>query len=252
MSVKARSSLPAGSISTLIKAARALAREAGKLHFRDPVRYVYNPLTYASAPHEAYLRKFAASRKRVIFLGMNPGPWGMAQTGVPFGEVATVRDWLGIAGKVEQPPRGHARLSVQGFACTRSEVSGRRLWGLMRQRYGTAEAFSRDAFVSNYCPLLFLDTEGRNITPDRIHRDDRGPLHAVCDRFLATVIRTLLPDWLVAVGAFAERRAGAALSSPSGLGTRVISITHPSPANPRANRGWASQAKETLSAHGVW
>ena len=34
--------------------------------------------------------------KRVVFLGMNPGPFGMAQVGVPFGEVAAVRDWLRI------------------------------------------------------------------------------------------------------------------------------------------------------------
>jgi single-strand selective monofunctional uracil DNA glycosylase len=246
--------------ATIIKAARILARHAESLRFREPVRYVYNPLVYARQPHEEYLRRYAASRKRVVLLGMNPGPWGMAQTGVPFGEVEFVRDWLGVVGEVGQPRQRHARIAVQGFACARSEVSGRRLWGLMRARYWSAEAFSRDAFVSNYCPLLFLDAAGRNITPDRIHRDDREPLYSACDRFLEIVIETLCPDWLVGVGAFAERRAravvlggfGAAVRALPARAPRVASILHPSPASPRANRDWAAQAEGALVAQGVW
>jgi len=252
----------------IIAAARDLARRADRLRFREPVRWVYNPLVYARQPHEEYLARYTASRKRLVLLGMNPGPWGMAQTGVPFGEVSFVRDWLGINGKVAQPREGHARLAVQGFDCTRSEVSGKRLWALMRAHYGSAEAFAQDAFVSNYCPLLFLDAAGRNITPDRIHRDDREPLYALCDRFLAIVVGTLRPDWLVGIGAFAARRAaalggfGAAVPTGSGAGAampaglahpvQVISILHPSPASPRANRDWAAQAEEALTAHGIW
>lgn len=215
---------------------------------------------YARHPHEEYLRRYAATRKRVILLGMNPGPWGMAQTGVPFGEVACVRDWLGIVGEVRQPREPHARLAVQGFGCARSEVSGRRLWGLMRARYRSAEAFSRDAFVSNYCPLMFLDAAGRNVTPDKIHGDDREPLYSACDRFLEIVIETLRPEWLVGVGAFAARRAravvlggfGAVVLALPARGVRVTSILHPSPASPRANRDWAGQVEEALVAQGVW
>lgn len=251
----------------IIAAARELARQADRLRFKEPVRYVYNPLVYARHPHEQYLARYAASRKRLVLLGMNPGPWGMAQTGVPFGEVACVRDWLGIAGEVSQPRHPHTRLAVQGFACTRSEVSGRRLWGLMQTHYGSAEAFSKDAFVSNYCPLLFLDAAGRNITPDKIHRDDREPLYSLCDRFLAVVVGTLCPEWLVGVGAFAARRAAvlggfsaavlggfsaaAAVSDPA-RSIRITSILHPSPASPRANRDWAAQAEGALKAQGIW
>jgi single-strand selective monofunctional uracil DNA glycosylase len=250
--------------AAIIAAARALAQQADRLRFKEPVRYVYNPLVYARHPHEKYLKRYAASRKRLVLLGMNPGPWGMAQTGVPFGEVALVRDWLGITGEVGQPRQPHARLAVQGFACARSEVSGRRLWGLMRAHYGSAEAFSEDAFVSNYCPLLFLDAAGRNVTPDRIHRDVREPLYSLCDRFLAIVVGTLRPEWLVGVGAFAARRAavlggfGAAVLGGFGAAAmtaqavRVTSILHPSPASPRANRDWAAQAEEALTARGIW
>jgi single-strand selective monofunctional uracil DNA glycosylase len=242
--------------AAIIAAARTLAEQADRLRFKEPVRYVYNPLAYARRPHEKYLKRYAASRKRLVFLGMNPGPWGMAQTGVPFGEVALVRDWLGITGEVGQPRRPHARLAVQGFACARSEVSGRRLWGLMRTYYGSAEAFSEEAFVSNYCPLLFLDAAGRNVTPDRIHRDDREPLYSLCDRFLAIVVDTLRPEWLVGVGAFAARRAavlgGLSAAPATARAVRVAFILHPSPANPRANRDWAAQAEEALTAQGIW
>jgi single-strand selective monofunctional uracil DNA glycosylase len=254
--------------AAIIAAARALARQTGRLRFKEPVRYVYNPLVYARRPHEEYLERYAASRKRLVLLGMNPGPWGMAQTGVPFGEVAVVRDWLGISGVVARTRQQHARVPVQGFACARSEVSGRRLWGLMRAHYGSAGAFSADAFVSNYCPLLFLDAAGRNITPDRIHRDDREPLYSLCDRFLALVVDALRPEWLVGVGAFAARRARIAVRGIPRTGTpvpgaaglpdvpaqavRVTSILHPSPASPRANRDWAAQVEEALTAQGIW
>jgi single-strand selective monofunctional uracil DNA glycosylase len=236
----------------IVRASRAFARDAQRLQFGPPVSFVYNPLLYAREPHEDYLRKYAQPGARIILLGMNPGPWGMAQTGVPFGEVSTVRDWLGIAGKVGRPARCHERLPVTGFECPRSEVSGRRLWGLLRERYGTARALRRDVFVSNYCPLLFLDGAGRNITPDRIAPPDRGPLYALCDGFLRTTLQALAPRWLVGVGAFATGRIRATLLTLSPSIIRVASILHPSPASPRANRDWAAQARDALVVQGVW
>ena len=65
-------------------ASAARLRDATKkLAFAPPVTHVYNPLDYAWAAHEAYLRRYAASPKRVLFMGMNPGPVGMVQPGVP-------------------------------------------------------------------------------------------------------------------------------------------------------------------------
>ena len=80
----------------LLAAERRLGRELAPLGFAAPVTHIYNPLDYARRPHAAYLRRYARAGVRVLYLGMNPGPFGMAQTGVPFGEVAKVRDWLGI------------------------------------------------------------------------------------------------------------------------------------------------------------
>jgi single-strand selective monofunctional uracil DNA glycosylase len=76
----------------LVVAASALSATVDSLHFSAPVTHTLNPLNYAWAPHEQYLRKFGNGTKRVVFLGMNPGPFGMVQVGVPFGEVHAVRD----------------------------------------------------------------------------------------------------------------------------------------------------------------
>ncbi len=233
----------------LIAALRRLARGVDRLRFCPPVAYVYNPLGYAREPAERYVELFATGRTKAVFLGMNPGPWGMAQTGVPFGEIAAVRDWLGLVGRVAAPPGMHPRVPVRGFDCPRSEVSGHRLWGLARERFGDAAAMAGHWFVANYCPLLFLDADGRNITPDKLAATDRAELFTVCDRFLRIMLATLRPRWTVGVGTFARQRLEA-VATP--LGIAVTSILHPSPASPAANRGWARQAKAALRAAGIW
>src|SRR5436305_14554698 len=102
---------------SLIRAAQTLRAAVNKLTFAPPVTHVYNPLDYAWAAHEMYLRRYANSRKRILFLGMNPGPFGMAQTGVPFGQIAAVRDWLGIQARIDRSPDEHSKRPVLGFDC---------------------------------------------------------------------------------------------------------------------------------------
>lgn len=232
----------------IVAAAGALRDAVDALTFSSPVAYVYNPLRYAWAPHEAYLRRFGAGQRRIIFMGMNPGPFGMAQTGVPFGEVEAVRDWLGIIGPVGHPPREHPRRPIAGFDCRRSEVSGRRLWGFFRDEYGTAAAFFRERFVVNYCPLVFMDEGGRNLTPDRLPRAEREALLAVCNDHLREVVRLLRPEAAVGVGVFARRRLEEVLD---GEVVRIVAIPHPSPASPAANRGWAAPVREILRDEGL-
>lgn len=233
----------------LVIAARELAEAAGRLRFRAPVAMVYNPLEYAWAAHEAYLREFGQSPKRVLFLGMNPGPFGMAQTGVPFGEVAAVRDWLGIRAPIGRPAREHPRRPVSGWECQRSEVSGSRLWGLFAERFGTPRKFFRDHFVVNYCPLAFLSSTGSNLTPDKLKSPAARQLFAQCDAHLIAVVHELQPEWVIGVGDFARRRAESTLSR---LKISIGQILHPSPASPAANRGWAGQATRQLEKLGVW
>ena len=218
------------------------------------VHTVYNPLEYASAPWEEYIRRYGNTKKRVVFMGMNPGPWGMAQTGIPFGEVAVVTDWLHIAEHVGRPAVMHPKRPVQGLACKRSEVSGRRLWGLFQDRFGTAEVFFQDHMVLNYCPLVFMADSGRNITPDRLPKAERDTLFAICNRFLVGSLAALQPEIAVGVGKFATARLEEARRA---LGQdlpdlRVTGILHPSPASPAANRGWTEAATGQLVDAGVW
>ncbi len=212
------------------------------------MRYVYNPLVYARRPHEIYLRRHGATRKRVLLLGMNPGPFGMAQTGVPFGAVEPVRSWLGIEAPVDRPRHEHPKRPVQGFGCARNEVSGARLWGAIAKRFGTPERFFRSHFVANFCPLLFLDAGGRNLTPDKLRAAERDALDAACMRYLRRLVALLEPEWIVGIGAFAAERAREAAQDP---GVRIARVLHPSPANPRAGADWGLRAGRELSDQGV-
>ncbi len=241
--------MPSGPIAKkLIKAAKNLRDEVDVLTFADPVTHVYNPLRYAWDAHRKYLERYGDTPKRVIFLGMNPGPWGMAQVGIPFGEVAAVRDWMGIEAPVGKPAREHPKRPVQGFACTRSEVSGRRLWGLFAERFGSAREFFADHLVLNYCPLVFMEESGRNLTPDKLFASEQLALERICDRHLAEVLRHLQPEWAIGVGKYAE----GCLNRVAPVGTRIGSILHPSPASPAANRDWPGQALQQLKTLGVW
>lgn len=239
-------------VMSLTEISRKLARAVDQLAFAPPVAFVYNPLVYAWAPHAAYLERFGQGQKRVVFLGMNPGPFGMAQTGVPFGDVTMVRDYLGLGtgaeGQVLRPHPEHPKRPVTGFACRRSEVSGTRFWGWARARFGSAARFFRHAFVVNYCPLVFMDEAGRNVTPDKLTAAERQAVTKVCDHALRQMVALWKPTWVIGVGAFAETRAREALE---GLDPQVGCILHPSPASPAANRGWAGQVDAQLEALGV-
>lgn len=238
-------------MSGLIEPALKLSGNLVDLPFRPPVEFVYRPLEYAWAAHEQYLRRFAAGTKRVLFLGMNPGPFGMTQTGVPFGEIAAVRDWMRIETAIGKPAREHPKRPVEGFACKKSEVSGRRLWGLFAERFGTADRFFENHFVLNYCPLVWMSETGANITPDKIPSADMAPVEAACQLHLAEVIRVLKPEFLVGVGAFAEERLRRA-APVAGSSAFIGKVLHPSPASPAANRGWAEAATKQLEAQGIW
>ncbi len=232
----------------LVKVSRRLSRAVDSLEFAEPVTNVYNPLRYARAAHELYLTRFGQRPKEVVFVGMNPGPFGMAQTGVPFGDIGFVRDWMGIEASVGRPRAEHPKRPVLGFECERSEVSGSRLWGWAKDRFGSPEAFFERFFVLNYCPLVFLESSGRNRTPDKLPPDERAALMACCDRALRDSIAILGPERIVGVGVWATKRAVAALEAD---GPEVGTVLHPSPASPRANRGWAPQAEEDLRRLGI-
>ena len=231
----------------LVAAAQRLHRRTARLVFAAPVAYVYAPLGYAWPIAQAYMERFGAGPKEVVFVGMNPGPFGMAQTGVPFGEVRFVRDWMDLRGRVARPDREHPKRPVLGLECARSEVSGARLWGAFAERCGKADQFFRRAYVLNYCPLLFLAESGANLTPDKLRANERAALESACDEHLRDALEALAPRIAVGVGQYATKKL-AGLAIPD---LRVASIPHPSPASPAANRGWTELAARALMSAGV-
>lgn len=238
------------SSASIIAHAKTLSNKVDTLEFGLPITHVYNPLDYAWEAHETYLTKFAHSPKRIVFLGMNPGPWGMAQTGVPFGEIHAVKEWMGIQCTVKKPKHEHKKRPIVGYDCTQSEVSGRRLWGLFSEKFVTPEAFFADHFVANYCPLVFMEESGRNFTPDKLPAAESKALEAACDAHLLALIKELQPEWLIGVGGFAEAQATKVQTQLPNL--KVGRVLHPSPASPAANRDWAGAATKQLRALGVW
>ena len=226
----------------------ALSKRLKRLRFADPVDRVYNPLEYARASSELYLKRYFKPGVEALWLGMNPGPWGMAQTGVPFGEVAAARDWLGLEANVGKPRNEHPKRPIEGYECTRSEVSGRRVWGWAQERYENPKAFFKQFFVWNYCPLVFMEESGKNRTPDKLPADERAKLFKLCDQSLRDMVELLQPARIIGVGRFATDRAKLALK---GSDLPIDTVLHPSPASPMANRGWAAQAEKQLEAMGI-
>ena len=226
-----------------------LVTDLDGLTFGPPVTHVYNPLTYARASWDQYCDKFARKRPRVLMMGMNPGPWGMAQTGVPFGEVSLVNEWMGIDAPVGKPKNEHPKRRVEGYECARSEVSGRRLWGWAKATFGTPEAFFSRFFIANYCPLVFMEESGRNRVPEKLPKEEREPVFDACDRALARTIEVLEPQMFCGVGKFAEDRLRKVLGDAAD--GRLFRVAHPSPASPIANKGWSPLMDAALRDAGV-
>jgi single-strand selective monofunctional uracil DNA glycosylase len=225
-----------------------LARRVDALKFSAPVAYVYNPLKYARGPLEQYFERYGGGKKKAVLVGMNPGPFGMAQVGVPFGDVVMVRDWLNLDGVVTKPEFEHPKRPVDGFDCTRREVSGTRLWTWAKDQFGTPDKFFSKFLVVNYCPLVFMEEGGRNRTPDKLAAVEQKALFDICDEALRQTVEQTKADFAIGIGAFAQKRCKAALVDKNITIGRVL---HPSPASPAANRGWAEQATMQLDELGV-
>ena len=212
--------------------------------------YRYNPLRYACRPHLEYLRRFGLNQRRVLLLGMNPGPWGMAQTGIPFGDPVMVRDWMGIDAEVDPFPAAHPRVPVRGFDSHRREGSGTRLYSWARARFGLAEAFFRTFFVANYFPLLLLDDSGTNLTPATLSSLERAAISQACDVQLCRTIERIQPETVLGVGRYAASQLERVVATQK-YRVQLGCILHPSPANPRANRSWEKEVETELLAHGI-
>ena len=240
-------------VEQLIRAAASLRDDVGpigrSLVSEGSVDVCYNPLDYAWDVHEAYLRRMGGSGARTVVLGMNPGPHGMGQMGIPFAATSVVRDLLGITGiPVGQPEPADSRRPVVGLEYPREEVSGTRLWGLLSEHYGDAGAIASRVFLVNHCPLmLFSGPRATNITPDKVGGKRARALLERCDQHLREVVAALDGQRVIGVGKFAESRARSALADEA---VGVVGCWHPSPASPLANRNggadWRANVREVL------
>jgi single-strand selective monofunctional uracil DNA glycosylase len=234
-----------------MKSIRTISRELSDamrpLAFGGEIAFVYNPLEYAREPHELYIERYARPSARVLLIGMNPGPFGMAQTGVPFGDVVAVRDWMGLEAPVGRPPKEHPKRPVLGFGLTRREGSGKRLWGWAKQKFATPDSFFDQIYVHNYCPLLFVHESGRNVVPEKLSKTERDSLFEPCDRALRSLVDVMKPDVVIGVGKFAWRRSSEIL----GEAVKTDCILHPSPASPLANKDWAGHVEPIFRRHGI-
>ncbi|KAL0978281.1 hypothetical protein UPYG_G00168360 [Umbra pygmaea] len=236
--------------SRLLQVELELNLHLRRLSFSEPVHYIYNPLEYAWEPHRCFVDTYCRSGQTILFLGMNPGPFGMAQTGVPFGEVNHVRDWLKITGEVGHPASQHPKRLIKGLACNQSEVSGARFWGFFRKLCGEPDMFFRHFFVHNLCPLMFMGTTGKNLTPPELVSGEREALLALCETALCQAVAALGITMVIGIGRVAEQRARRAFSA-AGMKVRVEGLMHPSPRNPLANKGWEGVAKAKLEELGI-
>lgn len=239
-----------GQSDELVQITRVLAQKVNHFKFHAPVSCVYNPLDYAFEVHKNYLKKYASKPKKILFMGMNPGPFGMAQTGIPFGEIEAVKNWLKLSGTIKKPDDEHAKRKIDGFLCQRSEVSGKRLWGLFQEKFITADTFFENHFILNYCPLLFLKETGSNITPDKLPKEQTVKLFELCDEYILAMVQILKPKKLVGIGNFAFKRLQRIFKEHNNVMIHIV--LHPSPASPAANRGWAKAACEQLKNQNVW
>ena len=206
---------------------------------------VYNPLAYAWEPHRAYLELASGGGAKTLLLGMNPGPHGMGQMGIPFAATSVVRDLLKITDlEVGQPSTPHPKRPISGLDWPKEEVSGTRLWGLLANEYGSAESIFKSVFLLNHCPLmLFSGERATNITPDKITGPTTKALLERCDDHLREVVDIMQIERVIGVGRYSEKRA---LNALSGIDISVTTCWHPSPASPLANRNKGEDWKKNV------
>lgn len=234
----------------LLRIENELSEKLNSLRFGPPIEYVYNPLEYAKELHSKFVRKyFITPTKKIMFLGMNPGPWGMSQTGIPFGEHKIVTEWFQISGNVSRPEKEHPLRKVEGLDCHRSEISGKKFWGLFKTLCDTPEIFFEYSFVYNVCPLAFMTSSGKNVTPAEIKGQEQKTLNSICDEAFLDIIKDLQVEIIVGIGKFAEKRAISALKNYKESNVKVLSIPHPSPRNLKNSTNWAEATVEALKQH---
>lgn len=229
-----------------------LVSQLNNLNYGPNVEYIYSPLDYASNLHKVFLKKFLCTSKKVLFLGINPGPWGMCQTGIPFGEVNIVRSYLRVDGEVLTPTNCHPQRPITGLNCHRSEVSGKRLWDLFIElSEGDPYKFFKDCFIHNYFPLALMNNNAKNITPGDLKSEYQKELQEICDKSLSDILTLFHTEIIVAIGKYAEKRSNEVVKKFRLTNIKVVQIPHPSPRSVGTAEKWKKETLVQLKSYNI-
>jgi single-strand selective monofunctional uracil DNA glycosylase len=231
--------------------ARQLARATGWL--------VLNPGRYGERWHARFRRAYPMSPRPLLVFGLNPGPYGMAQTGVPFTDLKRLESalpglWKDLVASGEPVTRpGLAPPSLARHLTRTFESSSVRVYRFLERAYGRPELALREVVFVNPCPLLFIDPEtGANRTPADLPRALRARkaaelVHAFEELRRATVLEAvaeLEPRGAILLGRDVAAAVGEALRAA--LGARsVVEWEHPARAVPETwSRGLADELRK--------
>lgn len=227
-----------------------LNNELNELQFPKNITHIYNPIVYALNLHCQYIKKFLNGKKKVMLIGMNPGPNGMVQNGVPFGNTNTVKNLMKIQGQVDQPPSLNPKRPVTGLSCTTEEPSGVRIWNLLQKLAGSLEVFGEQCFLHNFCPLAFFDEQGKNITPSELKGKIKSTLRDICLKYLEKEIQLIQPEIIIAIGSYVgdSLRKLSKQSIYVRTNIKILQLAHPSPRSLN-NNNWPEKATEFFESN---
>jgi single-strand selective monofunctional uracil DNA glycosylase len=217
---------------------------------------VLDPGRYGERWHHRFRRCYPVGPRPLLVFGLNPGPYGMAQTGVPFTDLKRLefhlprlwRELLAAREPVALP--GLAPPSLRPFLTRTFESSSVRVYKFLERAFGSAEqAFRRVAFV-NPCPLLFIDrATGENRTPADLPRAAPRLMREFDALRRTTVLEAvseLEARGAVLLGKDVARAAAPALRAALPADS-VLEWEHPARAVPET---WARGLHESLAARG--
>jgi len=188
-----------------------------------------DPTRYCRSAWAAYLQ-MAARLGCVLVVGMNPGPHGMAQTGVPFTDPWIVDELDLQAPRADVPPADipavgswrHRSHRARGVLGSKREESAKRLWPLLREicaPYAAvgpsadkiAEATRRvcnEVLLVNALPICWLDPAGKNVSAEQVEKrapaQVREGLRDLVNEWLQAVADILRPAAVIGVGRWAR------------------------------------------------
>ena len=211
---------------------------------------VWNPGRYGERWHASFRRTYPLRPRPILILGLNPGPYGMAQTGIPFTDIKRLRERLPAAagailrraGRLEIP--GLAPRSLRPFLGRTFESSSVRVYRFLDLGWGSAEEGWRHVAVANPCTLLFMDGTGKNRTPADLAsaggrggrgRDAAHEIRETCDRLRRATAREAMeavhPRGVILLGKDVGKALGEQVVEALGA-SAVVTWEHPARAVP--------------------